>query len=148
MVGWNGRYLLMHFLILLLGWKAFNTKKQNKTEKHIFIALLYSFLAFVTFNNTSLPFTFAFPDTVKIFQKMAETENMAILLLSISIPMNSSPIEDFILNTEPSVTQRVSEYTHTLKGAHWNHFWQTMHVQINLPFCLFLRVIFRMLLCI
>lgn len=42
---------------------------------------------------------------------MAETENMAILLLSISIPMNSSPIEDFILNTEPSVTQRVSEYT-------------------------------------
>ncbi|OXB70185.1 UNVERIFIED_CONTAM: hypothetical protein H355_007662, partial [Colinus virginianus] len=53
------------------------------------------------------PFILVLPDTVKTFQKMAETENLAILLQSTSIRMNYSPIEDFILNTEPSVTQTV-----------------------------------------
>lgn len=52
--------------------------------------------------------TFALLDTVKLFQKTTETENMAILLQSTSILMSWSPTEGFILNTKLSVTQTVS----------------------------------------
>ena len=61
------------------------------------------------FGQKLIILTFGLLDTVKLFQKTTETENMAILSQSTSIPTNWSPTEGFILNTKPSVTQTVSE---------------------------------------